>query len=370
MPAGNVVGLILAGGQGERLWPKSLPERPKQFLRLGGGDQSLLQATFKRLTQVLPPERIWVVTLAAYASQVRDQLPDLPPGNLILEPAPRGTAGAIGLACVMGQWEGTDTVQLVLPADHLVKDEQQFARTLQEASLVAQEGLLVTIGLEPTRPETAYGYVKLGQQLDGWPFPVYAVEGFREKPSLPVARRIYRDGRHLWNAGIFAWKVSVFLARLAQHLPQHARALQQVARTPPSAREDLLRMIYPSMPATSVDHGVMEKIREGLAVVPARFEWDDLGNWLAMERILPEDAHGNRCRGNALLQDCRGVLVDWEGRAAIIAGARNLIIAGSGDRLLVCTRRHCRRLANLVRAMDHLPAEQTTTDGGNRPCGC
>ncbi|MBC7339366.1 MAG: mannose-1-phosphate guanylyltransferase [Firmicutes bacterium] len=364
----NVVGLILAGGQGKRLWPKSTPERPKQFLRLTGGDHSLLQATFHRLRQLLPPDRIWVVTQATYAAEVRDQLPSLPPGHVILEPAPRGTAAAAGLACVMAGWEAGNPVQLIVPADHQVKDESQFARTLLEASLVADQDLMVTVGVPPTRPETAYGYLKLGERLSGWPFPVYRVQRFREKPSPPTARRIYQDGRHLWNAGIFAWKVSVFLTQVALYLPEHARILRQLTGTPASSRSEAVQSLYPLLPAISIDHGLLERTRTGLAVVPARFEWADLGSWPSLERTSPPDAGGNRCRGNALLRDCSGCLVDWEGREAIIVGVRNLIIAGDGGRLLVCARRHSHLLADLVQELERHRGEQASAVRGDQPC--
>lgn len=255
--------VIMAGGKGERFWPKSRIRCPKQFLSLTGDGETMLQKTFQRLRGLVATEHIFIVTNGEYMPLVREQLPEIPAENLLAEPAPRNTAPCIALAAAVIKKRFGDATMIVLPADHLVRHEEICADVLLRAASAAEEtDALVTIGITPTHPETGYGYIAFSRASD-LPRGVYQVDSFKEKPDIETARSYVNSGSYLWNSGMFVWKADVFLSAVKQYLPaayEIAAELQAACDTPEF--DSILQKRFPDMPSISVDFGILEKAEQ------------------------------------------------------------------------------------------------------------
>ncbi|RJX24010.1 MAG: mannose-1-phosphate guanylyltransferase [Dethiobacter sp.] len=340
--------VIMAGGKGERFWPWSRSNSPKQFLSLIG-ERSLIQQTVDRLTGLFPTEKILVVTGEALLPLVREHLPGVPRGNMIAEPVGRNTAPCIGLAAMRLLKEDSRSVMLVLPADHLVIETKAFLSCLARAmELASAEEVLVTIGITPTRPETGYGYIeKTGQALTGEP-EVYRVQRFVEKPDRQKALEFLSSGRYVWNSGIFAWKARLILEKIQKHLPDLYERLEKMGKYLGTAEEaEALSKMFPAVAGISIDYGVMEKEKE-ILLVQGNFGWDDLGSWTALAEQSPKDEHQNVSRGQYLGIDTTCCLV--YGQEALIAtlGVSNLVIVQTNDVVLVCSMEHAQEIKELV----------------------
>ncbi|HHQ48574.1 MAG TPA: mannose-1-phosphate guanylyltransferase, partial [Acidobacteria bacterium] len=276
--------VIMAGGSGTRFWPASRRRRPKQFLSFGGG-APLLRRTFERIAPLVDPERIWVVTAEATAAASRELLPELPPANVLGEPAARDTAACVGWACRTIAATDPGAVCVVLPADHVIGDEERLREALATGVRhVEVEGGLLTFGIRPTRPETGYGYLKLGPvERRMGQLTVHILERFVEKPDAATARDYLASHRYLWNSGMFAWRASDLLDEIRRQLPLLAEGLEALAADPSAAGR-----IYPALPRTSVDYGIMEGARR-VWTIPVDFPWSDVGSWPALAEILPAD---------------------------------------------------------------------------------
>lgn len=358
-----LVPVILAGGKGERFWPASRRARPKQFLAWMEGE-TLLRRTVARVRAVAPPEHTLVVTGEAYAPRVRAELPELPPDNVLAEPEGRNTAASIGWAAVTlaARFPGKEgeTVMAVLPADHAVGGEEAFCRDLLRAAAAARRyGALVTFGVRPTRPETGYGYIEVAPEPleEGG---LYAARQFREKPDRETASRFLESGRFLWNSGMFVWTVEAILSAIRRYMPELAAGLQELAAAPegPEGARTVAR-VFPRLPATSIDYGVLERATNVL-VLPASFDWDDLGSWLALDRVCPPDAQGNVILARHLGEGTRGcVIVDItrDGREGggqhLVAtlGVEELVIVRTEDVTLVCPKERAQEIRVLLRRL-------------------
>jgi mannose-1-phosphate guanylyltransferase len=331
--------IIMAGGAGTRLWPLSRRSTPKQLLALTG-DTSLLQQTVARLGTLLKPHDIYVITSQAHVRATQDQLPQLPPDNVLGEPLARSTAVAAGLATVLARRE-SDEVALVLPADHFVADEEAFAEGLREAIRAAERGYLVTLGVVPTQAATGYGYIKASA-------PIHAssgtalVERFVEKPDAARAAAFLEEGNHFWNAGIFVWRVYAFRQAVERFQPTLASALERIEalhRTPGWMSE--VRDILESVPAITIDVGLAEPAAaEGrMAVVPLAAGWSDIGSWSALlEALSLESGADLVASGRHLDRDSHRVLVHGGERLVVTVGLEDVIIVDTPDALLVCHR--------------------------------
>lgn len=328
---------------------------PKQFLQLFG-EESLLQATVRRLNRFLPLEDIYIVTTASHEVFVRLQLPQLPERNLIVEPMGRDTAAAIGYACtLLGDAEAESTA-IVVPSDHFISNEAAWVRTLNDACQAASAGRPVLIGIPPTRPETAYGYVLLSDELPSGSTRFYRVARFIEKPNRDLAERLIRGNRCLWNSGMFIWKISTAMDLIRRHLPGTSAALSEIAgmradsNAPPpgsAAWQARAARLFAGITPVSIDYGVLEKSAD-VVVALGEFGWDDVGGWEALTRLVPADERKNAVLGNALLVDAEGCIVDWPSGPAIVVGIRDAVVAGSGGRLLVCPRERLRELKGIL----------------------
>ena len=283
----KITAVIMAGGRGERFWPKSRIHLPKQFLSLTADKETMIQKTVSRLLPLVDEADIFVVTNAQYADLVAEQLPQIPAENVILEPCGRNTAPCIALAAaVIEKKYGGEAMMLVLPSDHLIRYEDMYMDTLRQAIAVAESGQrLVTIGITPTYAETGYGYIQFERDESlGLP-GVYQVSRFVEKPDLETANVYLASRRYLWNSGMFVWKTSTILRNLEKYMPQVYAGTHAIAdHFGTDAFTKALEQGYPELESESIDFGVMEKADE-IYTIPGSFGWDDVGNWLAVERI-------------------------------------------------------------------------------------
>ena len=331
--------LILAGGQGTRLWPKSRRRMPKQMLEIAS-ENTMLQETFNRINPLIPAERIFVVTTETYAHLVREQVPVIPEGNVLVEPAGRGTAPCIGLSALYLKRLDPDSIMASLNADHVIRDAAGFRQALTAAAQVARRGHLVTLGIRPDWPHTGYGYIQQGELLetaDG--FPVYRVARFKEKPDLATAQQFLESGDHLWNSGIFVWKTSTILEAMERYLPDlsgQLRLMEGAIGTPEESR--VLREAWEHVDTVSVDVGVLEKA-DDVAVIPIQVGWSDVGSWATLLEILPADSDGNVVvNGEHVGIDTKGSLVHGGKRLVATIGLQGMIIVDTDDVLLVCPR--------------------------------
>ena len=339
--------VVLAGGKGERFWPVSVKSYPKQFL-LVFGDKPMLQETLARIEDLVPPERTLIMTGAHLTSLVAETAEKVPASNVLGEPIPKNTAPAIGMAAMVLDARDPGAAMAVLPADHLIRNKDAFLRDLSKAADVAvAEGRLVTFGVTPARPETEYGYVRIGAPLSSFD-DVYEAAGFREKPNLKQAGQLLAEGNYLWNSGIFVWTTTAILNALEEHLPSLRRELEAIRpAVGTDGEKDALNAFYQSAQKISIDYGVMEQA-DNVAVVQASFDWDDVGSWLSMERFQEEDKMGNVVRGDAVNLNTENSIVVCDDGLVATLGVSNLLIVRTGNATLVCQKDRVGEIGKLV----------------------
>ncbi|MDE6004669.1 MAG: mannose-1-phosphate guanylyltransferase [Oscillospiraceae bacterium] len=337
----KLTAVIMAGGKGERFWPKSRVSYPKQFLSLTSDGETMIQKTVKRLENLVEKQDIYIITNQEYLHLVEKQLPDLPKENIIAEPCPRNTAPCIALAGAIIQKKYQDAIMLVLPSDHLIHAEEIYINTLKKAVKFASEGEnLITLGIMPTYPETGYGYIKYlrGSSQDG----VYGVECFVEKPDLETAKKYLRSREYLWNSGMFIWKASSILNNIKKYMPDLYTGLQPIVNAYATENfEKILNQNFSNLPAESIDFGIMEKA-ENIYTIPSSFGWDDVGNWLALERVNATDSNGNLFDGDVISVDTRNCTVSADNKnnkTIALLGLHDLVIVDTPDALLICDKK-------------------------------
>jgi mannose-1-phosphate guanylyltransferase len=345
----STFGVIMAGGAGSRFWPLSRASRPKQLLPLSGAEGSLLRETRRRISKLIAPEHTFVVTSEALAAQTRAELPELPPENILAEPVGRNTAPCVGWAASVIARIDPEAVLMVLPADHHIGDEPAFIRVLERAIEAAREGDMVTVGIKPTRAETGYGYVELGEELAP---AVHRARRFVEKPDELRARQFLAAGRFLWNSGMFFFRADTLLGAVRQHLPGLGDALRKYDEAATRGEElALVRDTYASLPDVSLDHGVMEKAAR-VAVVPGDFGWSDVGSWTSAWELAPHDADNNALFGNVVTIDTHGSYVRaGEGKVVAVIGLDDIVVVDTGDALLVMPRSRSQDVKAIVSSL-------------------
>jgi mannose-1-phosphate guanylyltransferase len=340
--------LVMAGGAGTRFWPLSRRSRPKQLLPFATG-RSLLAAAVERLAPLVPPARTFVVTSAEVADAVRAELPQLDAGNVLAEPVGRDTAACVGWVAWRLARSAPDSVMVVLPADHVIPDGDALCTALAAAAATALErGGLVTLALRPTRPETGFGYLELGEVAGAvGGASVRAVRAFVEKPSRERAEGFVKAGTHRWNSGMFAWTVESIRAAMREHLPSLALALDRMMdEAGVLGEEEAVRRNYPGLPRVSVDFGVMEKAGPVWAV-DADFTWADVGSWLGLAEVLPASAAGVTLGDVVDLDSADSVLVS-DGPLVAAVGVRGLVVVATRDAVLVVPKEQVQRVKELV----------------------
>jgi len=348
-PEQKAFAVILGGGAGTRLWPSSRRARPKQLLSLGA-PESLIASAVRRGRAIVGLENTLVVTAADQADALRAALPDLPAGNVVVEPVPRNTAAAVGLGAVTAQRRaGPDAVIAVLPADPYIADEPTFDRLVRLSILEARD-TIVTIGVMPTHAETGFGYIRLGARL---PRPgadaVHDVGGFYEKPDRPTAERYVASGEYLWNSGMFFLTAQRMLDEARRHLPALGALLDAAVAAPDP--EKVIASEYADAPSISIDHGIMEKA-SGLRVIPGAFGWNDVGSWAALPALRAPDERGNVVIGGATLLDGEGnIIVADEGAPYVgVLGVRDLVVVATKDAVLVIPKDRAQDVRRIVEA--------------------
>lgn len=343
--------VIMVGGSGTRFWPYSRKRFPKQYLPLFEG-KSLFQLTVQRLSGLMPMENIFIVTNQSQLQHIKNQVPDIVDGNIILEPQGRNTAPAIGLAALAVSKKMPGAVMVVCPADHLIKDEQLFHKEITGAARLArQTGCLLTIGIKPDKPNTGYGYIEAGEKIASYGTDTaYEVCSFCEKPDLNTAERYLEAGNYWWNSGIFVWQTTVILEELSTHCPAIYLPLMELGDSyQTDIWQEELNKIFPELPAVSIDYGLLEKSKN-ILTIQGSFDWDDMGSWNAFSRYLEEDNEGNRASGNVLPYKSSSNIVVTGSNSTLCAlsGVHNLIIVQTDDVLMICDRRDDQAVKELV----------------------
>jgi mannose-1-phosphate guanylyltransferase len=346
----RLVVVILAGGSGTRLWPRSRNSLPKQFLDLTG-QGTMLQETLRRLAPMVPAERVLVVTNVQYVDLARRQLPELPAEHVVGEPLPRGTAAAVGLGAVLAGHLQDDAIMASLHADHLILKPQAFRAALAAAAEVAERGSLVTLGIRPTFAHTGLGYVEQGEPLpEAAGHPVFSVLRFVEKPDLATAERFLAGGRHSWNSGLFVWRVDRIMDEFARQMPELHSGLHEIAAA--LAADDAqatLQRVFPTLPHQTIDYGIMERASD-IAVLPVDIGWTDIGSWATLLDVLDGDGDGNVVRGPGLTitPGTRNSLIYTADRLIAAVGVEDLVIVDSDDAVLICPRQRAEGVRQVV----------------------
>jgi mannose-1-phosphate guanylyltransferase len=343
--------VVMAGGSGTRLWPVSRKKHPKHTLPLLG-ERTLFQSTLERLDGFIPTERVMVVTAADQAAELQQQAPQIPVENFIVEPEPRGTASVIGLAAVVLQLRDPQAVMLVLPSDHFIGNRDLFHLVLRVAVQVARKGYLVTLGITPTFPSPAYGYIQRGAALaEKFDYPVYSVQRFTEKPTEREALELMAAGDASWNSGMFIWRVEKILGELAELMPELTKVIDEIGAAWDSPRRAaLLQSCWPNLKVETIDYAVMERTRD-LAVLPAGgLEWSDVGSWDSLfNLVLPRESGNVVVSGKTLLMDSHKTLIlAGENKLVVGIGLDDLIIVDTPDALLVCHREQAQRVRQVI----------------------
>ncbi len=345
--------VIMAGGGGTRLWPISRVEMPKQLLPLTG-ETTLFQGTVLRLEGIFPPERILVVTVAGLAGEMQQQAPQIPLENYLIEPAPRGTASVVGLAAQVILKRDRQGVMIVLPSDHFIRNKDLFEYLLRAAVDVASTNYLVTLGITPTFPSTAYGYIQQGSPVDGdFKYPTYNVARFTEKPDDATAQQMLRMGGHSWNSGMFVWSAELILKEIALQMPDLSAALDKIAADLGSPQADAtITAVWPALKVETIDYGVMEKA-EKVAVLPAGgLGWSDVGSWDSLFEVLLPDMNGNiAVNAQHLALDTNNTLVygtTGNERLVVTIGVGGMVIVDTGDVLLICKSDQSQKVRDVV----------------------
>ena len=361
----QVHAVILAGGSGSRLWPLSRRDLPKQFIALDG-DASLLQNTINRLSPEIDAKNVLIVTQEAHAKG--EAYHALLPYQTLFEPIGRNTAPAIALAAAWLTADGADPIMVVLPADHIIKDEVRFRAHLDIAIEAAEGGKLITFGIQPTCPDTGFGYIKahrvshfdkggLGGIRDTQEI-IYEVECFTEKPDHATAEHFLKEGDYYWNSGMFVWRASVILAEIEQHLPAVYQVIQTILAESRSAGtfQQAVEKHFATMPSISIDYGVLEK-SDRVSLIPCDIGWNDVGSWQAVYEISDKDENGNALQGNVIAVGCKNSLIRAEKRLVAAIGMEDLCVVETADAVLISKSNQTQRVREVV---DRLHASGAT----------
>lgn len=342
--------LIMAGGRGERFWPKSRMNLPKQFLSLTGDGKTMIQLTVERIAPLVDIQDVYIATNESYRHLVLEQLPDLPEENILCEPVGRNTAPCIGLGAAHISKKYGDALMMVLPSDHLIKYEPIFRQTLQDACRVAEQGEnLVTLGITPDEPETGYGYIKFNPNVTLE--RAYAVERFVEKPNLEKAKEYLASQEYLWNSGMFIWKVSTILNNIKAYLPEMYEGLETIkAAIGTEAQESVLKETFPSLQSVSVDYGIMEKA-QNIYTLAGTFGWDDVGSWLAVGRIQKTNEFGNVVSGSVVSVNTRNCIIQGGSKLIATVGLSDIVVVDTEDALLVCNKENAGEIKKVLESL-------------------
>ncbi len=345
--------VIMAGGRGERFWPRSRMAKPKQFLNLIG-EKTMLQLTVERIKDLVGISDTYVVAGAEFKEIILAQVPQLPEENIIIEPFGRDTAAAIGLAALVLGQKNPREVMIVLPADHYIGNVRYFQEVLRSAAATAGRGdKIVTLGITPHSPETGYGYIHRGELADNFAgIPAYRAVRFMEKPDRARALEFLSSGEYLWNSGMFVWRIDMIRGMIEKHLPSLAEGLKEIGDNLGTDQyQKTVKTVYSGLTKVSIDFGIMEKA-DNVFVIPCDFGWDDIGSWTALERYAEKDEDGNFLQGEGVLLDTVNTYVASKDKAVALLGVKDLIIINDNDSLLICHKNRAQEIKKVVQALN------------------
>lgn len=344
------VAVILAGGKGERFWPKSRKDFPKQFLSLTNDGKTMLQHTAHRLLPLVDYADIYVVTNETYIDLVKENLPDIPKENILCEPVSKNTAPSIGLAAAYILKKYEDAMMFVMPADHLIKYDEMYLDTLRQAEQVALEDCnLMTIGITPTYPETGYGYIKFGKDENSIDkLGIYSVQKFVEKPTLDIAKDYLNSGQYLWNSGMFVWKASSIMENFKNLMSPLYTILEKIQNDIGTEKEvQTLNTEFQNIEPESIDYGIMEHAQD-IYTLPGNFGWDDVGSWLALERIYKTNEDGNVLEGEVLTVETKNSIIVGDKKMISTLGLDNIIVVDTEDATLICEKSYVQDIKKVL----------------------
>lgn len=342
--------IIIAGGKGERFWPFSRLKKPKQLLPIVS-NKTMLEETIERLEGLVNINDIFISTREDLVAPIKEILKDFPDENLIVEPMPRDTAAAIGFANTVVNKRFPGEVVAVLPADHTVKEKEIFQEDLSIAVKVAKDtGCLLTFGINPAGPATGYGYIELGEIInDSYDNPAYEVKSFKEKPDYHTAKMYVQKGNYVWNSGMFVWTTTSIFEAIEKYMPELFEGLMQIQDALDTINEkDVIREVFEKLPKISIDYGVMEKA-DNVLCIRARFTWDDVGAWSALERITQKDENGNVIKSLWKGNDTKNSIIVSDGDLIVTLGVSNLIIVKSKNALVVMDKSKEQEIKKIVK---------------------
>lgn len=343
----------MAGGIGSRFWPLSTPEYPKQFLDVLGIGKSLIQMTYDRLLNVSPKENIYIMTNVEYKGLVLEQLPDLKPEQVLTEPERKNTAPCIAYAAGKIYDLNPEANLIISPADHLIVQENNFSKTINEAIKSAEKNRIATIGIMPSRPDTGYGYIEVESGIDAKPNSTFDVQQFREKPDLETAKQFLSSGNFLWNSGIFIWKASTVINALKEFQPNlHAFFTKDLSSYNTSEEQAMVNQAFSSCEDISIDFAIMEYAKN-IDVVVASFDWSDLGTWGSLDGHLSKDQENNSVIGDKVkvFNTSNCIINVPNGKTALIDGLDNVIVIQSVDKLMILKKENEQELKNFLKEL-------------------
>ncbi|MGE5364601.1 MAG: mannose-1-phosphate guanylyltransferase [Bacteroidota bacterium] len=338
--------VIMAGGVGSRFWPRSKEKKPKQLLRIFGKN-TMIQETIARLDGMVEKDHIIIVTNKVQKNEIKNQLPDIPAENIIDEPFGKNTAAAIGLASVLISRRNPEAVTITLPADHIIREKDEFQQTILSAAEFAHKSKgLLTIGIVPVRPETGYGYIQIDEKAVS--DNIFKVMTFAEKPNYSTAIRFIESGDFLWNSGMFIWRADAILDEIAVHMPELSEGLKQIEASVGSVNfEKTLSNVYGQLKSISIDYGIMEK-SQNVYLTRGRFSWSDVGSWEEVYQLSEKDNEGNAVVGQAYCQNTNDSYIFSPKKFAAVIGLENVIVINTDDALLICRRDQSQDVKNVV----------------------
>lgn len=357
----NLYTVIIAGGSGTRFWPLSRQDTPKQLLSIGG-EETLIQATVSRVSSTIPFERTYIVANSNQIEPINLQLLAMTgvswDSNFIVEPEAKNTAPAIGLAAVHLKHLNPEAIMVVLPSDHIIKDNKKFCSSILLGTEASAEGYLVTIGIRPNKPETGYGYIKCGKKIKEG---IYNAEGFREKPGKDKVVEYLKDSNYYWNSGIFIWRADAILKAMKKHIPGLYEGLAKIEKTIGTEKsEEATKAVFSKFKSESIDYGILEKA-DKVAVVPAEMGWSDVGSWHALDYILPVDDDNNVQKGNLISIDNKNSILYCGRRLVAAVGLEDMIVVDTPDATLICPRNKAQEVRKVVDVLKRRGAKECIT---------
>ncbi|QCX33436.1 mannose-1-phosphate guanylyltransferase [Caloramator sp. E03] len=343
-----VYAVIMSGGLGSRFWPKSRKSLPKQFLKTVG-EKSMIECTVDRIRNVIEPSKICVVTNKVYVPIIQNLL-DINEENIFKEPLNKETASCIGLAAIKLLKRDFEAIMVVLPSDHIIIGQEEFEKTLKKAIDIAYDGdYLVTMGINPTRPESGYGYIEKGEQIENG---IFKVKRFVEKPNVDVAKSFLEKGNYLWNSGMFVWRADRLLREIKKYLPDLYKNLMKMYEYIGTEKEEeIIDEEYSKIDGISIDFGVMQRTHRAV-VLETSFDWDDIGSFVSLERFLNHDENNNIISGcHVGLLDVSNTMILGEKRLISAIGLKDMLIVDTEDALLICPKDRCQQIKELVKNM-------------------